>query len=231
MLDRGDAPSSKRQSLETALYQPVKHFLEARGFEVKGEVRGCDVVGIRRGEPPVVVIGELKLTFNLELLLQAVERSAACDEMWLAVRIGMQAGRESDKRVRKLCRMLGFGLLGVSLHGHVDILVDPGPWRPRRDVRRRSQLVKEHLRRVGDPTIGGGSRLPVMTAYRQQALACAAALKAGPQRPRDLKAALPDAGSILLRNVYGWFARVERGLYALTEEGRTALRRWPQALP
>jgi len=58
-----------------------------------------------------------------------------------------------------------------------------GPWRPRRDSRRRSRLVEEHRRRQGDPALGGGSRSPIMTAYRQQALACAAALSAGPRRP------------------------------------------------
>ena len=65
-----------------------------------------------------------------------------------------------------------------------------------------------------------------MTAYRQQALACAAALLGGPARPRELKPSLPDAPSILLRNVYGWFVRVERGLYALSDGGRRALVRW-----
>jgi hypothetical protein len=66
-----------------------------------------------------------------------------------------------------------------------------------------------------------------MTAYRQRALACAAMLRAGPGRPRDLRAVAPDAGRILLRNVYGWFERAERGVYRLTELGEAALRRWP----
>ena len=55
-----------------------------------------------------------------------------------------------------------------------------------------------------------------MTAYRQQALACAAALSNGLRRPRDLKAAMSDAPNILLGKVYGWFARVEQGVYELT---------------
>jgi hypothetical protein len=56
-----------------------------------------------------------------------------------------------------------------------------------------------------------------MTAYRQQAVACAAALALAPARPRDLKPAMPDAPRILLSNVYGWFIRVERGIYTLSE--------------
>ena len=65
-----------------------------------------------------------------------------------------------------------------------------------------------------------------MTAYRQQALACAAALLERPMRPRDLKPVAPDAGRILLRNVYGWFERVEPGRYRLAESGVAALRYW-----
>ena len=66
--------------------------------------------------------------------------------------------------------------------------------------------------------MGGSTRQPIMTAYRQQALACAAALSVAPARPRDLKGDLPAAPKILLRNVYGWFVRVERGIYALSEQ-------------
>src|SRR5439155_73326 len=98
---------------ETSLYVPVKRFLETLGFDVKGEICGCDLVAIRGEEPPLVVIGELKLGFNLELVLQGIDRAAACDEVWLAVRGSRRRGRERDPRVRKLCRLLGFGLLGV----------------------------------------------------------------------------------------------------------------------
>ena len=99
--------------METALYPPVRRFLENRGFTVKGEIGGCDVVAVRHGEPPLLVICELKLTFNLELLLQAVDRAAACDEVWLAARFSRRGkGREGDARYRNLCRRLGFGMLG-----------------------------------------------------------------------------------------------------------------------
>jgi len=218
--------------LETSLYLPVKRFLEGLGFEVKGEVCGCDLVALDRGTPAAVVIGELKLSFTLELVLQAVDRSAACDEVWLAVRASVRGrGRESDARVRKLCRLLGFGLLAVSNSGKVEVLVKPVPWRPRRDAKRRSKIVDEHRRRQGDPAVGGSTRQPIMTAYRQQAVACAAALALAPARPRDLKPAAPDAPKILLSNVYGWFVRVERGIYTLSEAGKEALVRWKAHLP
>jgi hypothetical protein len=215
--------------LETALYLPIKRFLEKLGFTVKGEIGGCDLVALSNDDPPIVVIGELKLTFNLELLLQAVDRAAACDEVWLAAKMSARGkGRESDSRYRNLCRRLGFGMLGVTTAGNVEVLVKPPTTKPRRDQKKRSRLVREHQRRIGDPAMGGSTRAPIMTAYRQQALACASALSSGPQRVRDLRVGIPDAGKILLHNVYGWFDRAERGIYVLTDAGRAALKRWPQ---
>ncbi len=215
--------------METALYLPVKRFLEGLGFTVKGEVGGCDLVGLSKGDPPVVVIGELKLVFNLELVLQAVDRAGACDEVWLAARMSARGkGRESDKRYRELCRRLGFGMLGVTASGEVAVLVRPARAAPRRNPKKRSRLVSEHVRRKGDPTAGGSTRAPIMTAYRQQALACASAMAFGPRKIRDLKPDIPKAPFILRDNFYGWFDRVGRGVYDLTDAGRAALQRWPQ---
>ena len=215
--------------METALYLPVKRFLEKLGFTVKGEIGGCDVVALSGDEPPIVVIGELKLAFNLELILQAVDRAGAADEVWLAAKLSVRGkGRESDARYRNLCRRLGFGMLGVTDRGDVEVIVKPPTAAPRRDPKKRSRLVAEHRRRIGDPAMGGSTRAPIMTAYRQQALACALALADGPRRVRELRENIPDAGKILLHNVYGWFDRAERGIYVLTDAGRAALKRWPQ---
>ncbi|UFZ05333.1 DUF2161 family putative PD-(D/E)XK-type phosphodiesterase [Bradyrhizobium ontarionense] len=215
--------------METALYLPVKRFLEKLGFSAKGEIGGCDVVALKGGDPPIVVICELKQAFNLELLLQAVDRAGACDEVWVAAKFSARGkGRESDARYRNLCRRLGFGMLAVTSTGQVEVLVQPPTTAPRKNPKKRSRLVVEHERRKGDPVAGGSTRAPIMTAYRQQALACASALSEGPKRVRDLRTDIPDAPKILQRNVYGWFDRAERGVYGLTKAGHAALRRWPQ---
>jgi len=215
--------------METSLYLPVKTFLAAAGYEVKGEVGHCDLVGVMDGDPPVVVICELKMTFNLDLILQAVDRASIADEVWIAARVSARGkGRESDKRYRDLCRRLGIGMLGVSDQGDVSIIVSSVSPMPRTNPKRKTRLVREHQRRRGDPTVGGGSKAPIMTAYRQQALICADALKDGPLRPRDIKALAPDAGRIMLSNVYGWFERMGKGVYRLTETGHQAIIRWPQ---
>jgi hypothetical protein len=213
--------------LETSLYGPVKAFLESLGFIVKGEIGGCDIVGLLPDEPPVVVICELKLQFNLELVLQGVDRLAACDEVWLAARMSSRGnGREKDVRFRSLCRRLGLGLLGIAADDQVHVLISPASPSPGRDSKRRARLVDEHRRRQGDPAIGGGSRRPIMTAYRQEALACASALSAGAKRTKDLREITPRAATILRRNVYGWFVRTGRGIYDLSAAGRDALQHW-----
>ena len=118
--------SDVRTILEASLYRPVKVFLEGLGFVVKGEVGGCDLVALKGDDLPIVVICELKLTFNLELILQGVDRATTSDEVWLAARLSSRGkGRESDARFRTLCRRLGFGLLGVLTNGEVEVLVSP----------------------------------------------------------------------------------------------------------
>lgn len=209
--------------LERDLYAPVKALLEGQGYVVKGEVRGCDVVAVRGAEPPVVV--ELKQTFGLALVLQGVDRLALTESVYLAVG---QWPRQM-KNVKKLCRRLGLGLLVVS--GElVDVALDPLPYKPRLDRRRAGRLLGEHAQRVGDPNLGGQAmRAPLMTAYRQQALRCAELLaKTGPMKIAALRveADAPKAASILRSDVYGWFERVERGVYGLTPAGVRDLARF-----
>ncbi|HYZ34928.1 MAG TPA: DUF2161 family putative PD-(D/E)XK-type phosphodiesterase [Crenalkalicoccus sp.] len=220
------AVTGSTRARETSLYAAVKAYLERLGYEAKGEVCGCDIVAVRPGEPSFLVVTELKLGFTLDLVLQGVDRLALVDEVWLAVR-ATPRGRDRDGRAHKLCRLLGLGLLAVDpTRGSVEVLAEPGPYRPRRNAKRRSLLLSEHRRRRGDPAVGGSSRQPVMTAYRQRVLACAAALRHGPRRPRDLREVAPDAAGILLRNVYGWFEREARGVYRLSPAGETALLHW-----
>lgn len=209
---------------ETDLYLPLKAFMEGAGYTVKGEVNGCDLVGVKEGDPSVLIVCELKLSFNLELVMQGVNRATICDEVWLAARASKTGkGREHDARFRNLCRRLGFGLIAVTEAGDVQVIVAPLAVMPRRDPKRRARLLNEHKRRVGDPQLGGGRGKPIMTAYRQDCILCTTTLLAGPQSPKQLKTLVARAPTILRSNVYGWFVRESRGIYGLTELGRAAM--------
>ena len=214
--------------LETDLYAPVKALLEGQGYAVKGEVRGCDVVGVRGEEPPVIV--ELKRAFGLALVLQGVDRLSLSDRVYLAVG---QWPRQM-RNVKKLCRRLGLGLLVVA-HERADVVLDPVPYKPRSNKRKVGRLLGEHRRRVGDPNRGGSAmRSPLMTAYRQEALRCAALLASnGPMAPKAMRALadVPNVAKILQHDHYGWFERVERGVYALTPRGRNGLQEFAVRAP
>jgi hypothetical protein len=207
-------------SLESDLYAPVKALLEGQGYSVKGEIKGCDVVAVRGDEPPVIV--ELKRAFGMGLVLQGINRLALSDAVYLAV----GAWPKNLRDIKKLCKRLGLGLM-VVVRERVDVLLDPAPYQPRKDKRRLGRMLGEHARRVGDPTLGGSStKVPMMTAYRQEALRCAGLLaKNGPMKIAALKLAAdaPKAASILSADYYGWFERVERGIYGLTPKGRAGL--------
>lgn len=219
---------------EVELYDPIRRFLVAQGYDVKGEIGPCDIVAVRGDEAPVVV--ELKERLSLALILQAVDRLAASDIVYVAFRVGKghsAAWRSHGTQVLRLLRRLGLGLLTVSPRGDVVPVLDPAPYRPRPDTRRRMRLLKEFVERVGDPEAGGATAGERLTAYRQDALRCARELAdAGVLRVRDLRerAGVSRAGSILSDNHYGWFVRVKTGHYDLSPKGRRELVRWKHAL-
>jgi hypothetical protein len=212
---------------ETELYAPVKSFLEAQGYVVKGEVRECDVVALRSDDPPVIV--ELKTGFSLQLVLQGVDRQAVSDAVYLAF---PPPKRRQKSDILKLCRRLGLGVLVVS-GDFVEPLVDPAPYKPRPDLRRKGMLLKEFAHRVGDPEAGGTTRKPRMTAYRQDALRLLAFIvKNGPTRVAHLRedTGVSRAAGLLQNDVYGRFQRESRGVYALSPKGTAAIETYRDTL-
>lgn len=212
---------------ETDLYPPVKAFLEAQGYTVKGEVGPADVVACRGDEAPVIV--ELKTRFTLGLVHQGIARQAVTDAVYLAIpHVPMK--RRAMRDNLKLCRMLGLGLMRVRRKdGFVEVLCDPGAYRPRPVPARKARLLREFARRVGDPASGGATRGGLVTAYRQDALRCAAYLATeGPAPGRAVAQAtgVSTATRIMREDHYGWFERVERGVYALTPNGEAGLARY-----
>ena len=211
---------------ETDLYPPIKAYLEAEGYEVKAEIAGADVVACRGDEEPVIV--ELKTSFSLTLLQQGVARLAISDAVYLAVpRAAGLRGWKALKANIKLARRLGLGVITVRpSDGFVEVHVDPGPYAPRKSPPRKARLLREFARREGDPNTGGSARVPLMTAYRQDALRCADFLaRHGPSRGVDVARAtgVEAATRMMAADHYGWFERVTRGVYSLTPKGEAAL--------
>lgn len=211
---------------ESELYKPIKLYLEARGYTVKGEVNDVDLVATHPEHETVLV--ELKKTFNLKLIFQGIERLALSDRVYLAVPLSDSRGNvlnQHRKSVFKLCRRLGVGLLQVYFGPRVtrvDVLVDPGPYKPRKQMVKVRALHDEFVSREGDPSPGGTGGKKIMTAYRQQVIQVAACVQEHGDCPLATvkeMTGIQKASSILQKNYYGWFERVSRGCYRLTELG------------
>lgn len=217
---------------ESDLYLPLKRFLESQSYEVKGEILDSDVVAVRGKEAPVVV--ELKLSLNLNVVLQAIDRLSLTPKVYIGIPERGSLNRQR-KRMIKLLRMLGLGLVVIDPDretGGVKVLLDPGEYRPRRSRYRQERLLGEFAKRVGDPNLGGTEkRKGIMTAYRQRALAIARFLQEhGPVKASHVARALrePQARDILYGDAYGWFDRVSHGVYQLSPRGRQEIPRWRQ---
>jgi hypothetical protein len=219
---------------EVELYTPVKEFLEAQGYEVKGEIGTCDIVAVRGDEGPVVV--ELKEQLNFTLILQAVDRLRVSDAVYIAFRVGKGKSatwRARARQVKSLLRRLGVGLLTVSTRDNVVPVLDPAPYRPRTSKTRQGRLLREFAERIGDPEAGGSTSRKRLTAYRQDALRCARELAGSGTLKLSIvkeRTGVTRAGNILRDNHYGWFDRIKTGYYDLSPKGRVELAEWSEAL-
>lgn len=225
---------------EGDLYAPVKRHLELLGYTVRGEVGKCDMLGVNEAAPPAeatIVAVELKLTFGLPVLYQALQRLSSVDLVYVTVAVpdGRRARRNWDAQVPdavRLCRMLGVGLLSVR-DGDLIVHADPAPYRPRKQPKQRVRLLSEFIRRSGDHNLGGTTKRPRVTAYREDALACANLLASrGPTRVSAVREAtgVHKAANILRNDVYGWFEKVGRGTYGIGPAGRIALEHYAAVL-
>jgi len=225
---------------ETELYSPIKAFFERRGYDVKAEVKHCDLVGVRSDQSEPLIV-EMKKTFNLSLLLQGMQRLKLSPFVYLAVERNRSKRGAVNQRwgeLTALCRQLGLGLITVTFYKTksplIDVLCEPTAQAHmpgsgtgvRKGGIRRKRLLKEFDERSGDYNTGGSTRRQLVTAYREKALRVASALRAqGEASPASIskETSVGSAAAILQKNYYGWFERISRGRYVLTIKGVQAL--------
>ena len=220
---------------ETELYSPLKTYLEAQGYEIKGEIGRCDVFARRGTEQPLIV--ELKLSINLSVVMQAVDRLSLSPNVYVGVPRQCAALGKKRRSVLKLFRVLGIGLISIDPQrssGSVAVLLDPADYRPRVSKPKQARLLREFAHRVGDPNHGGSvSRGGVITAYRQSAIRIALLLRElGPTRASMVAQQTEEARAreIMYRNYYGWFETVSRGVYRLTPRGLAEIEHFERTL-
>ena len=212
---------------ESDLYEPVKRHFVARGFTVRGEVLHCDLVALDSDD--TVHIVELKSACNLTVLLQAVARLNVSHFVYVAIPQPSKRQQPHWRELLKLCHMIGIGLLTVTFLRDGTFVTEQVAARrseQRTNQKKRTALVRETKARRGDYNVGGTNKTKRLTAYRQLALLCANYIAGnGPSSPKQLRAALlqDKVAGVLQGNVYGWFERINKGIYGLTDMGRQSL--------
>lgn len=216
---------------ESDLYLPLKQYLESQNYEVKGEVCDCDVVAVKEDESPVIV--ELKLSLNLDVLLQGVDRLALSSIIYVGIPKDCKSFKKKRKLALKLLKMLGFGLILIDpVKNKVEVVLDPTEYKPRKIKQKKEKLLGEFQSRIGDPNLGGmASKKGVLTSYRQKALKIALYLEEhGDCKASEIAKVLdePKARDIMYNNYYSWFDRVGKGIYSLTTKGKEEIGLWLQ---
>ncbi len=216
---------------ETDLYPPVKKYLEKHGYEVYGEVINCDITAKKGNE---IIVVEMRTSFSVKLLLQAVDRQEITDSVYIALPV-VQGKRlpVNYKGIVKLLKRLELGLLLIrfmKVQTRVEAVLHPDSRGRKKNGKRQRAVIREIDGRFKDFNVGGSSSLDrKITAYRENAIQIAVFLSIkGEASPAELRrlGTGNKTGQILHRDFYGWFERVKKGVYTLHENGRKSLKNY-----
>jgi len=92
---------------EMDLYAPVCDFFTKQNYTVKSEVKCCDVVAQKEDD---IIIVELKKTFQLKLVYQAIDRQTMCENVFVAIARPVKSQNTKQfQNMLKLLKRLGIG--------------------------------------------------------------------------------------------------------------------------
>lgn len=209
---------------EEELFLPVKNFFENKGFSVKGEVKNCDIVALK---DDITVICELKTAFNLKLVYQVMDRKTISENVYAVIPRPEKGQNTKDfKNMVKLLKLLNVGLITVALDSPikiVEVIIEPFEGKSYKNKKKQSLLKKEFSERNMDLNSGGINKRRILTAYMEKSINVLCTLyKLETSSPKDIKSICNEekTGNILQNNVYGWFERVKKGTYRVSEKGK-----------
>lgn len=222
----------KQAFSETDMYLPIKEFFQSLGYAVYAEVKNCDVTLLKDNK---LIVIELKKSFNLQLVFQAIERQKVCDEVYVAIpRLKRYKGSQYNNIINMVKR-LGIGLITIAMDSPVktiEILVFPEAIsdikRPVSNIKKKEPIINEISLRTHDLNLGGSNKRKLMTAYREKAIKIACVLEAkGALKASELINIFDcdkNAYNILRLNAYGWFEAAGKAKFALSDAGIKALK-------
>jgi len=215
---------------ESDLFAPLKNYLESNSYKVRAEVRNCDITATKGDE---LIIIELKLSANLQLLIQAADRQYITDSVYVAIPKPTKKTNKRWKGILHILKRLELGLIYVDIDNPinpVEIVFHPIEFQRRKFKHRKKAILKEVENRSQNLNVGGSNKKKIITAYKENMIQIAVYLnKLGATSPKILREY--NSGektlSILYSNFYGWFQRIDRGIYDITMKGKRELKNFP----
>ena len=215
--------------MERDFFGPVKEYFEKRGYICDGEVEDIDLY-MERGEEHVAV--ELKIDLDFKALRQAALRQKYVETVYIAVFKPKSLKNTAYRDKLYLLKRLGIGLLLVSKRSlEVQVANEPVVTElsvyQRQNQNKKKKLNAEFSKRRTKNNVGGVRGEKLISAYREDALLVldACAELGGEVKGREVRKLcnIEKTADILRADYYGWFEKIETGVYRVTDAGYAAL--------
>lgn len=212
---------------ESDLYEPVCEHFKSLGYNVQAEVNSCDLVAVNDYE---TIIAELKTNFCLKLVYQAIERQSITSLVYVVIPRPKKGVKTREWRnMLNLMKKLDIGIITVAMDSElktVDVISVPRGSIKSGNSKKKAKLTKEFNNRNMNTNTGGVNKTKILTAYKEKCIfALCIAEKNVRVTPAELKKTLNDpyADRILRSNYYGWFIKIKKGVYGISEKGKEIL--------
>jgi len=221
--------------LEEDLSIPLIKFFKNQGYIIDGEVLDIDLLAIKEDQ---VIAVELKLDFNYKVISQAAKRQKLFEHVYIATKTPKNLSNSAFQDKIYLLKRLGIGLIlinekDLSFKIYQNPIVSELTTFQKRNKKKQVRAIKELKNRTIRNNNGGISKQKLLTAYKEKALLVLNDLYHNKiDSPKNIRERINvnDCGSILYQNYYGWFEKVSKGIYQLSELGRSSYKEYEEII-
>ncbi len=211
---------------EYEMFPMIKNYFESLEYKVNAEVKDCDVTAVKDDE---LIIIEMKTSFNITVLYQALERKKVTPMVYIAVPKPKKNYRKSIQKMKNLLSKLHIGLLIIDvINGACVSFLEPDlDISQRQNNIKKAKIVKEISRREIDENKGGINKTKILTAHKELGIALCVVIEkeevVTSKVLRDKYGFDKDVNTYLHRNFHRWYKKVAKATYELSTEGKMLL--------
>ncbi len=211
---------------EFEMFPMLKNYFEIQGYKINAEVKGCDLTASKDDE---LIIVEMKTSLNITLLYQAMDRKKLTPNVYIAVPKPKRKLHTNINKMKNILTKLQIGLLIVDVVAKdVFCYCTPETDNTKINYKKKAKLIKEIGSRNVDENVGGVNKTKILTGYKEKGISLCCALNiegiANTKTLREKYGFENDATTYLNANFFGWFDKVDRATYTLSNEGKKVIK-------